>query len=109
MSRMVSRSLSVDDVPLMEVGSARSFLRFAVAIPFILSRLAESTQATDVLLLPYASAPNSTKDSGEDALTPLGPTTAQPIPTFPQPFLSPMFIQPLLRISFLPILSLHQQ
>ena len=51
MSRMVSRSLSVADLCLIEVGGADSFLRFAVAIPDILSRRAKSTQVTDVLLL----------------------------------------------------------
>ncbi len=53
MSRMVSRNLSVADLCLIEVGGADSFLRFAVAIPIILSRRAESTQITDVLLLSF--------------------------------------------------------
>lgn len=51
MSRMVSSSLSVADLPLMEVGGADSFLRLAVAITIILPRGAQLTQVTDVLLL----------------------------------------------------------
>jgi len=37
------------DSPLMEVGDADSFLRFAVAIIIILSRRSVLTQVTDVL------------------------------------------------------------
>jgi hypothetical protein len=50
MSRMVPRSVSIADLPFMEVGTADAFLRFAVAMTGILPRRAGSAQVTDVLL-----------------------------------------------------------
>lgn len=51
MSRIVLRSVSIADLPFIEVGAADAFLRFAVAMTAILSRPGRSAHVTDGLLL----------------------------------------------------------
>ena len=58
MSRMVPRSVSIADLPFMEVGTADAFLRFEVAMTDILPRRAGSAQVTDVLL-PFIQVPQT--------------------------------------------------